>query len=39
MHSLVLTFVDEDTLQHKWSLWEDGKPAGSHPITLKRVKD
>ena len=39
MHALVLTFVDEDTLVQKWTLYSDGKSIGGHPITLKRVKE
>ena len=38
MHSLVITFVDANTLTQKWTLYTDGKSSGEHPITLKRVK-
>ena len=38
MHSLVIKFVDDDTVEQSWSMWSDGKDMGSHPITLKRVK-
>lgn len=38
MHSLVLTFVDDDTIVQKWSIYAEGKSMGEHPITLKRVK-
>lgn len=39
MHALKLTFVDADTLEHDWTLYQEGKPGGMHPFTLKRVKE
>ena len=38
MHALTLKFVDPDTLEHNWTLYEDGKSSGVHTFTLKRVK-
>lgn len=38
MHALTLKFVDADTLEHNWTLYEDGKSSGVHTFTLKRVK-
>ena len=39
MHSLVLTFVDDDTLIQTWGMHSGGKSMGEHPITLKRAKE
>ena len=38
MHSLVLTFVDPDTITHNWKLFEGGKAKDDHAFTFKRVK-
>jgi hypothetical protein len=38
MHALTLNFVDADTLEHQWTLWEGGKSRGAHSFTLKRAK-
>jgi hypothetical protein len=38
MHALTLKFVDPGTLEHNWTLYEDGKSSGVHTFTLKRVK-
>jgi len=37
MHSLRLTFDDDKTLTQTWTLFENGKAADEHPITLNRV--
>ena len=38
MHALKLNFVDADTLEHQWTLYEAGKSKGAHSFTLKRAK-
>ena len=38
MHSLVITFMDADTITHDWKLYENGKAKESHPFTFKREK-
>ena len=38
MHSLVLTFVDDDTVEQAWSMYADGEEQEPHPVRLKRVK-
>jgi hypothetical protein len=38
MHALKLNFVDADTLEHQWTLYEEGKSKGAHSFTLKRAK-
>ena len=37
MHSLVMTFIDKDTVRQNWTMYADGKPMAKNPITLKRV--
>lgn len=38
MHALKLNFVDADTLEHQWTLYQEGKSQGAHSFTLKRAK-
>jgi hypothetical protein len=38
MHSLSITFDDNDTITQNWRLFADGKAKDDHPFTLKRVK-
>jgi hypothetical protein len=38
MHNVTYTFVDKDTLQTKWTNYENGKPAGDMVFDLKRKK-
>ena len=38
MHSLIVTFVDEDTVKHDWTMFADGKALAKNPVTLQRVK-
>jgi len=38
MHSLSITFDDNDTITQTWRLFADGKAKDDHPFTLKRVK-
>jgi hypothetical protein len=38
MHSLTITFEDQDTITQDWNLYQDGKAKDSHPFKLKRVK-
>ncbi len=38
MHNVTYTFVDKDTLQTKWTNYEDGKPTGDMVFDLKRKK-
>ena len=38
MHSVILTFVDKDTIKQNWTMYAGGKAMEKHPITLKRVK-
>jgi hypothetical protein len=37
MHSLSITFDDNDTITQTWRLFSDGKAKDDHPFTLKRV--
>jgi hypothetical protein len=36
MHDVTYTFVDKNTLKAEWTMYQDGKPAGSHAFELKR---
>ena len=36
MHNVTYTFVDKDTLKSEWTLYTDGKPAGTVAFVLKR---
>jgi hypothetical protein len=38
MHSLIIHFVDEETIRQEWTLFIDGKAQGKQPITLKRAE-
>jgi hypothetical protein len=38
MHDATFTFVDKDTLKTEWTLYRDGKAAGTAVIELKRKK-
>jgi hypothetical protein len=38
MHDAVYTFVDKDTLKTEWTLYKDGKAAGTAVVELKRKK-
>jgi hypothetical protein len=39
MHSLVLTFVDADHINHEWALMKDGKIDHSVKFELARKKE
>jgi len=38
MHGLLITFLDDDTIMHNWTFYQEGKEAGTNEIKLTRVK-
>ena len=38
MHALTITFVDEGTIDHAWTHYENGESTSVHKFTLKRTE-
>jgi hypothetical protein len=37
IHEGVIQFLDDNTILSEWTVYKDGKPAGSHKFKLKRI--
>jgi hypothetical protein len=38
MHALTVRFIDKDTIEQEWVMFQDGKPVDSTTFRLQRVE-